>query len=240
MRYPHVPAAILLAAALTLSASPASAFTWELGLKGIGVQQIQITNCNTGQMTTYTSHSPVAAQCNVNFGVDFNGTAGSDVQLQYGVPYVFRFVGWNKSIKVVGDTPDGSGGYDGAYNFTNNSSPPTLDTSCFPNSPHSLSNWPSAACPPPPPPGVSLTLGIESQSQVGDKTIYVLKATASGGSGSYTFSWSNANMSTAPNVNPSKANRAVLRGQDVTVSATVNDGVSTATKSITLHGGIEP
>src|SRR5262245_52906645 len=238
MRYPRVLAVLLGMAALSLLADSAFANSWELGLKGLGTQQIHITNCNTNQTNTYTSHSPVG--CNANFTVDFNGTAGADVQLQYGVPYVFRFVSWNKSIKVVGGTPDPGQSYDAAYNFTNSSSPPTLDTSCTPNSPHSLSGWPTAACPPPPPPSLSLSLVIESQSQVGDKTIFVLRATASGGTGNYTFSWSNANMSTPPNTNPSKANRAVLRNQTVTVSATVNDGQSTATQSISLTGGIQP
>jgi hypothetical protein len=82
---------------------------------------------------------------------------------------------------------------------------------------------------------LTLSLVEEYIKVVGDKTTFRLRATAGGGNGSYSFSWSNAAPITGPTVNPNKAVRTILR--KTTVSVTVTSNGESKTKSITLWPG---
>jgi hypothetical protein len=82
---------------------------------------------------------------------------------------------------------------------------------------------------------------IYETNYVGDKIIYKLRATATGGDQNYTFSWSNASRtSPTSHTNPNTAIRTILRSQTVTVSVTVTSAGQTVTKYKTLYGEIDP
>lgn len=234
-----LPAVLSLCCLVVTHAVPAYAITtWELGLRGIGIQDIDIRNCSTGQTTRYRSHDGYSHNCFSNFLVSFDTrNDGADAELQPGISYIFTFLSWGKSARIIGQSGIDSGN-DDVYAFTNNSSPPTLQ-SCFSAGTQSVTDWPSATCsapPPPPPPSISLTLVVESSVPVGtDKTRYSLKATASGGNGSYQFSWLNVTtVTTGVTQNPSLANRLLFNSQTATVTATVQSGSGTVSKSIQI------
>lgn len=89
-------------------------------------------------------------------------------------------------------------------------------------------------CPSVPPLSVSL---VETNCRIlGDKSIYTLKATASGGTGSYSFTWYGANQSSTHTANPNYAT-TVLLGNPLTVQVNVTSGSQSASKSRTLYPG---
>lgn len=79
---------------------------------------------------------------------------------------------------------------------------------------------------------LSVSLVIVDTTYVGDKITFLLRATASGGTGSYNFSWSGAypDHQSTPTTNPNYARRTILSTQTVTVSVTVTSGAETVTK----------
>lgn len=79
---------------------------------------------------------------------------------------------------------------------------------------------------------LSLSLTIYDIDIIGSKTIYSLRATATGGNQSYYFTWSNAYQTSDPNVNPNTARRTVI--YPVTVGVTVTSGGDSVTKTIRL------
>lgn len=61
--------------------------------------------------------------------------------------------------------------------------------------------------------GLSCTLSVTSSSCIGDKTRYELSSTASGCTGPYSFSWSNANQTSGTTDNPNTAVRVLTPGE---------------------------
>jgi hypothetical protein len=221
---------------LLVAAGAAYATPWELGIRGLGSgMPIEVRNTSTGQLIgTYTSHAPVSS--GVNITIDFNGTAGSDIQLTPEVQYTFIFKNWsNKAAYVEGHMPPGIPNYDDIYDIGINPDRLTLDPN-YGDGVQEMWGFPNATYNPPPPPPLSLTLVIYQTVPIGDKTNYKMRGTASGGSGSYTFVWSQATMTTGATVNPSLANRTCLNSQHVTVTCTVNGTVS---QSVQI-GGFDP
>jgi hypothetical protein len=184
---------------------------------------IEIRNTSTGALIgTYISHS--APPGGANFTVDFNGQAGADVQLAEGVQYTFIFKNWgNKAAWVRGDIPPGVPNYDDIYEVGIN---PDRLTHVYGDGVQQMWNFPNATYNPPPPPPLTLSLVIYETIPIGSKTTYKMRGTASGGSGSYTFAWTQATMTTGSTVNPSLAMRTCLNSQHYTVTCTVNGTVS--------------
>ena len=87
-----------------------------------------------------------------------------------------------------------------------------------------------------PPPSLAVSLSDTDCRQIGDKSIYTLRATASGGSGSYSFSWLGANPSGGSTANPNFASTVVI-GSSRTVTVTVTSGGASAQRSIQLFPG---
>ncbi|MEM9463128.1 MAG: hypothetical protein AAGF11_53795 [Myxococcota bacterium] len=84
------------------------------------------------------------------------------------------------------------------------------------------------------PPTVNLTSDPFGACDAGSNAVeYFMTATASGGDGSYSFSWSGAIPSSAPWQNPNLAN-AYFSSPSHTVTVTVNSGGLTDTDSITV------
>jgi len=221
---------------VAVAPAPAGAVSWELGLSGIGVQAIQIRSCATGAVQTRQSHTPNdQLSCDSNFKISFDTTTGADSDLQLPAgEYIFTFMAWGKSISIVGSSGD-PGNNDDVFEFTNSNNPPDTNPCVVHSGAQTCSGWPNAACgtpPPPPPQPLQVSLTIDSTVPVGSKTTFKLKADASFGAGTYTFSWSNAAMSTGPNQDPSFATRTVLVGQSAIVTVTVVSGSYTVTKSI--------
>jgi peptidyl-Asp metalloendopeptidase len=83
---------------------------------------------------------------------------------------------------------------------------------------------------------LAVSLAITDVDYIGDKRVFLLRATASGGTGSYNFSWSGAyrDYYSTPTTNPNYARRTILSSQTVTVSVTVTSGTETVTKYKTL------
>lgn len=69
------------------------------------------------------------------------------------------------------------------------------------------------------PPPVSVTIWIMGCNQIGDKAIYSLRANATGGNGSFSFSWSGANPTGGSTANPNPATTVVLSSKTVGVTA---------------------
>jgi len=221
--------------ALVLTGHTAQALTWELGIRGLGTGMvIDIRNTTTGALVgTFTSHGPAAA--GVNFAISFDGATGadSDVQLSPEVQYTFVFRNWsNKAAYVEGHLPPGLPRYDDVYDIGINPDRLTLDTT-FGDGVQEMWGFPTATYFIP----LDLSLVIYETTPIGDKTVYKMRGTASGGNGSYTFSWTQATMNTSPTTNPSLALRTCLNSQHVTVTCTVN---GTLTKSVVIGGPPNP
>jgi len=75
-----------------------------------------------------------------------------------------------------------------------------------------------------------MSLVVYETIPTGDKKTYKMRATASGVP-NYSFSWSNATMSTPATTNPSLAARTLFNGQTATVTVTVN---GTLSKSVVI------
>lgn len=216
---------VLLAAVSSALASRVMANAWEL--------MIQLTGPSTGFRVCETATGNVIGTypASSTFTVDFNNTGGATVSLQPNVQYTLTFTGWSKACYIQGDMPPNQTNYDDTWAVNSNTNSVTHVSG--PNL-QVVSGFPGATCATPPnPPG--LVLSVDNMSFVGDKVIYSLRGTASGGVGTYTFSWSNANMTTNPNTNPSLAGRAILRSQSVTVSCTVSCSSGSTTKSMVLE-----
>lgn len=83
---------------------------------------------------------------------------------------------------------------------------------------------------------LSVSLVVSNEQYNGDKIIFTLRATATGGNESYSFSWSGATPISSSTTNPNYAKRTILSSQTRTVYVTVTSGSETVTKSITLSG----
>lgn len=85
-------------------------------------------------------------------------------------------------------------------------------------------------------PTLSVSLQVSGCRIQGDKAIYTLKATASGGTGSYYFTWYGANQSSTRTANPNYATSVVL-SSPLNVQVNVTSGSESASKSIKLYPG---
>ncbi|NOT33195.1 MAG: hypothetical protein HOP12_03395 [Candidatus Eisenbacteria bacterium] len=233
--------AVAAVVAAALAPHAAQAHGWELGIAGIGQQNVEIRKCSTGALiTTVMSLAANPGYCGSNLLVSFNSAdGGAQVTLEPDVQYVFTFQSWGKSAFVIGSIGNAIAN-DDVWGLSNNSSPPVWKPNgCTIGADMQwVGGWPNAACatPPPPPPPLSVNLVIDHTVPQGSKTTYYLVATASGGTGTHNFSWSNATLSSAANVNPSTATRTILNSQSATVTVTVTRGTQTATRSIQLGG----
>lgn len=227
--------ALTFALAGALWAAAAGATSWELTitLSGPGADAMQIRVCDTQTGAIIGTYASNAHQATNDFTVDFNGQAGADVSLSPNRPYTLTFIGWNKSCYIEGNMPPGQTNYDDFWTINGTTNAVTHVSGPFLQD---VWGFPGATCGGPPP--LDLQLVIDSQTRVGDKIIFKLRGTASGGTGPYTFSWTQATMTTGANVNPSLATRTILISQSYTVTCTVTNAVGSLTKSILLEGGL--
>jgi hypothetical protein len=174
-----------------------------------------------------------------NFVIDLNGQTppSHGIQLQVGVQYVitFHYPGGDKSFCYSRSSLDCGGGvYDTFYNVTPTSLARRSGTAYC--EVEDLTLYPDCTVIYP----LSLTLSIIDEDYIGDKIISTLRATATGGNQSYSFSWSGAYAQTSSTTNPNIAKRTILQSQTVTVSCTVTSNGQSVTKTKTLSGEYRP
>lgn len=93
---------------------------------------------------------------------------------------------------------------------------------------------PPTNCPPPP---VSVSGVMEScvgGSQFGERATYTLKCTASGGTGSYSFSWWVCDPLSSASANPNRCRVSTVG--PISPKCTVTSGSDSASKTFTLSG----
>lgn len=84
---------------------------------------------------------------------------------------------------------------------------------------------------------LSVSLVVYDIDYIGDKVIFYLRATATGGDQNYNFSWSGASRtSPTSSTNPNTAKRTLLQSQSTTVTVTVTSDGQTVSKSKFLSG----
>lgn len=88
------------------------------------------------------------------------------------------------------------------------------------------------------PPPLLVSCSIVSCEMAGKSAVYTVRATASGGCGSYSFQWFSAMPISPPTDNPNEAEEAVAYKQD-RVTAQVTACGATASCSVTLYPGCE-
>ncbi|MCP5106128.1 MAG: hypothetical protein GY950_22270 [bacterium] len=176
--------------------------------------------------------SSTAVTSGYNFKIDFNNNCNGSglIRLDVGTEYVieFHYPGAVKSLCFVrwecGST------YDTFYRVT-----PTTFTHLSGSCEEEYS-YPDCSVIYP----LSVSLVIYDTDYIGSKIIYYLRATASGGNQSYTFSWSGASRTSATAyTNPNTAKRTILSSQTTTVTVTVTSNGQTVSKSKTLSGDRE-
>lgn len=98
--------------------------------------------------------------------------------------------------------------------------------------------WGYPNCEPiPAPPDIAVSLRIIDIEEIGDKIVFYLRATASGGDGTYLFAWDGASrISPTAYTNPNLAKRTILRSQSTVVTVTVTSDGESVEKSIELSG----
>lgn len=222
---------LALAGALLGGATGAHANCYELGLRvqndaGTYVAtNVEIYNTECGGLVWSGASSATPQTDGTNLRFDLNGGCPGATTLTPEVKYTVKFPGWSGKAfyytghlipgQPVDDTytvrPGSLTWYSGAHVQT-------------------LNGYPTATWTP-----LCLALVVDHTTVSGSKTNYFLKATASGGA-PYTFSWGNATMTSAQGVNPSLATRAVLLGQTVTVTCTLN-GIVVRSLQLTGDGG---
>jgi len=228
--------ALVVALASCLWTTVAGANAWELmiQLSGPNASAMQIRVCETATGHVVGTYMSNAYQGANDFTVDFNNTGGADVSLPAGVQYTLTFVGWNKSCYIEGSMPPNQPNYDDTWSIDGNTN---VVTHLSGPGLQDVGGFPGATCGAPPPP-FNLQLTIDSMTRIGDKVVYKLRGTASGATGGYTFSWTQATMTTGATVNPSLATRTILNTQSYTVTCTAVNAAGTVTKSILLDGGL--
>lgn len=191
-----------------------------------------------------TSYAGAPWDTDYNFRIDFNGNCPPSnpnclpscniISLQEETPYVFYFDYPNGQSKSLCFERAGCGScYDTFYRIRP-SGVTVIENDCCEEEVNCF-----GTCTPNYAGAVALT--IINQQSIGDKIIFTLRATASGGTPincnqyNYSFQWTNATPSTASNVNPNIASRTILRSQ--TASVTVQVYINNAgpfTKSVVL------
>lgn len=189
-------------------------------------------------------HLNSSADTGYNFRIDLNDNCPpyppdcpiscNIISLEPGTDYVivFKYPAGDKSVCYSRDQLECDGGiYDTYYEVTPTSI--TLaDESDFCEE-ESMSGYPDCSVVIP----LSVSLVIYDTNYIGDKIVYYLRATATGGNQSYNFTWSNASRtSPTASTNPNTAVRTILSSQTVTVSVTVTSAGQTVTKSKVLSG----
>jgi len=223
-------AVLFLLASCLLLAAPASAHCYEVLNRVTNSSNacisipIKIYDEGTGALV-YSGYS--ANNCdslNSNFRIDLNNNC-TEPRLQPGTLYVVQFhysdatrsAYFERQQLLCGETS-----HDTYYDIA-----PSGITQTSGQCLEEFWGYPNATLP------LSVSLTISNVNVIGDKTIYTLKATASNGTGSYSFSWSGATPQGTSTENPNYAVRTILR--TTTVSVTVTSGGESVTKTKTLY-----
>jgi hypothetical protein len=240
--------ATLFISLLTIGSIPMFSHCYEVGFKvmdsssncisipisvyeRIGGTRIDNGNLNSSTLDGY------------NFQVDLNDNCPpyppdcpvscNKISLNPGTEYVivFEYPAGDKSLCYIRDYLECEGGiYDTYYEVT-----PT-SVSLAPGSDscadESLTGYPDCSVIIP----LSVSLVIYDTVYIGDKIVFYLRATATGGNQSYNFSWSNASRtSPTASTNPNTAKRTILQSQSATVTVTVTSGAEQVIKSKILR-----
>lgn len=223
---------LTLLAGLALPSGRVQANCYELGLRiqndsGTYVAtSLEIYRSECGGLVWSGSSSATPLTDGTNLRIDLNNSCPGAVVLQPEVKYTVKFPGWSgKAFYYTGHLISGQP-VDDTYTVK-----PSSLTWFSGSHVQTLNGYPTAVWTP-----LCLTLVVDHTTVQGSKTNYFLKATASGGA-PYTFSWGNATMTSAQGVNPSLATRAVLLGQTVTVTCTLN-GLVTRSMVLVGDGGL--
>jgi len=179
-----------------------------------------------------------------NFQIDLNDNCPpyppdcpvscSIISLDPGTEYVivFKYPTGDKSLCFNRDPYQCElGGYDSYYQITPSAITRVDGDYCF-----EIGDYPDCCVIYP----LAMTLVITNTETNGDKITFTLRATATGGDQSYTFSWSNATQISNPTANPNSAYRTILQSQTVTVSCTVYSNGEYVTKQKVLSGLMLP
>jgi hypothetical protein len=179
-----------------------------------------------------------------NFQVDLNNNCPpyppdcpvscNKISLNPGTEYVivFEYPAGDKSLCFLRDQLECYGGiYDTYYEVTPTSVSHAPGTDFCEE--EYVSGYPDCSVIIP----LSVSLVIYDTNYIGDKIVFYLRATATGGNQSYNFSWSGASRtSPTSSTNPNTAKRTILRSQTATVTVTVTSNGQTVSKSKTLSG----
>jgi hypothetical protein len=196
------------------------------------------TRIDNGNLSSTTS-------CGYNFQVDLDNDCPPTpdeecevscyrISLNPGTEYVivFKYPTGDKSLCFLRDVFECEGGiFDTYYEVTPTSvSLAPGSDSCYEEH---LSGYPDCSVITP----LSVSLVIYNTVFIGDKIVFYLRATATGGDQNYIFSWSGASRtSPTSSTNPNTAKRTILKSQTATVTVTVTSDGQTVSKSKTLSG----
>src|SRR5258706_5468868 len=225
--------AVLLASCLWTTLAGANAWELMIQLSGPNSSAMQIRVCETATGHVVGTYMSNAYQGANDFTVDFNNTGGADVSLPPGVQYTLTFVGWNKSCYIEGDMPPNQTNYDDTWSIDGNTNVVTHVSGPLLQE---VSGFPGATCGAPPPP-FTLQLTIDSMTRIGDKVVYKLRGTASGGTGGGTLSCAPAPKTTRAALNPSPPPPTILHTPSHPPTLTPPHPPRTGAPSIFLGGG---
>ena len=221
---------------LLLGAAPASAHCMEVLFKVMN-DNGQLVPINVTVLERETGNFVQSARTKSgpgrnNFFIDYNNNCfGSNiVNLDVGTEYVitFHYPGEDRALCFLREECFGS--YDTYYEVT----PGDVDKvggSCL----ELFGGYPD--CEPfPPQSDLDVLLQIYDVDYIGDKLVFYLRATASGGDGSYYFTWDGASrISPSPETNPNLAKRTILQSQTVTVGVRVTSAGESVEEEILLR-----
>ena len=190
-----------------------------------------------------TGHLNSSADTGYNFRIDLNDNCPpyppdcpvscNIISLDPGTEYVivFHYPSGDKSVCFLRDELECTGGiYDTFYEVTPSSLAHAVESDICEG--EYMSGYPDCSIVIP----LSVSLVIYDTVYIGDKIVFYLRATATGGNQSYNFSWSNASCtSPSSTTNPNTAKRTILSSQTVTVSVTVTSDGQSVTKSKVLR-----
>lgn len=229
--------AVLSLAALALAApSPASAHCYEVLNRVLDASDvcvsipIDIYDASTAALVFSGFSADNCGTLSSNFRIDLNNNCTAP-RLQPGTTYVVELHYADTTRSAYFERPQlecSPTNLDTSYDIRPLSSSAGIQQTsgdCL----EEFWGYPDATLP------VAVSLGIASTKLIGDKTVYTLRATASGGDGSYSFSWSNATAQSGSTENPNYAVRTILR--QTTVSVTVTSAGGSASRSIVLRPG---
>jgi hypothetical protein len=222
---------------LVLGAAPASAHCMEVLFKVTNDNgqlvpiNVTVLDKETGVFVQSARTKPGPGRS--NFFIDYNNNCfGSNiVNLEVGTEYVLQFHYPDGAKGLCFLREECFGSYDTSYVVTPTEAYKT-GGSCV----ELYGDYPYCV-PDPPQSDLAVTLQIYDIDEIGDKVIFYLRATASGGDGSYHFSWDGASsISPTLETNPNLAKRTILQSQTTTVTVTVTSGGESVEDEIILRG----